>query len=81
MSSDTLATVVVNQPPRLSTPLVSARLSRSHASWTASSASAGEPSIRYATARRCGRCASNRPASQVWSSTVTSSLTDAAGPM
>ena len=39
-------TTVVNQPPRLSTLLVSDRFSRSHASWTASSASVSEPSIR-----------------------------------
>jgi hypothetical protein len=37
---------VVTHPPRLVTPLVSARLSRSQASWTASSASAREPSMR-----------------------------------
>src|SRR5262245_12584290 len=41
-----LLTVVVSQPPRFSTPRVSARLSRSQASWTASSASLKEPSIR-----------------------------------
>ena len=46
MSSDTRATTVVSQPPRLSTPVVPVRLSRSQASWTASSASAREPSIR-----------------------------------
>ena len=39
MSRHTRATTVVSQPPRLSTPLVSARLSRSQASCTASSAS------------------------------------------
>ena len=33
-------TTVVSQPPRFVTAAVSARLSRSHASWTASSASA-----------------------------------------
>ena len=43
-------------------PLDSAR---SQASWTASSASASEPSIRYATDRRWGRWSSNsQPASQ-----------------
>jgi hypothetical protein len=42
----TRATIVVSQPPRLSTPLVPARLARSQASWTASSASLSEPSIR-----------------------------------
>ena len=46
MSRHTRATTVVSQPPRFSTPLVSARLSRSHASCTASSASVREPSIR-----------------------------------
>ena len=40
------ATTVVSQPPRFSTAAASARLSRSHASWTASSASVSEPSIR-----------------------------------
>lgn len=49
MSRDTRATTVVSQPPRLSTSLVSARLTRSHDSCTASSASASEPSMRYAT--------------------------------
>jgi hypothetical protein len=42
----TLATTVVSQPPMFSMPLASARLGRSHASWTASSASLSEPSIR-----------------------------------
>ena len=42
----TRATIVVSQAPRLSTPLASDRLRRSQASWTASSASASEPSIR-----------------------------------
>ena len=46
MSRQTRATTVVSQPPRFSTPLVSARLSRSQASCTASSASLSEPSIR-----------------------------------
>jgi hypothetical protein len=46
MFSATRATTVVSHPPRFSTSLVSARLSRSHASWTASSASLSEPSIR-----------------------------------
>jgi hypothetical protein len=48
----TRATIVVNHPPRFSTTLVSARLTRSQASWTASSASVSEPNIRKATARR-----------------------------
>ena len=43
---------VVSHPPRLATPVVSARLSRSQVSCTASSASACEPSMRYATARK-----------------------------
>jgi hypothetical protein len=42
----TLATTVVSHPPRFSMPLTSERLSRSQASWTASSASLSEPSIR-----------------------------------
>jgi hypothetical protein len=46
MFSETRATTVVSQPPRFSTLLASVRLSRSHASWTASSASLSEPSIR-----------------------------------
>ena len=46
MSRQTRATTVVSQPPRFSTSLVSARLSRSQASCTASSASLAEPSIR-----------------------------------
>ena len=45
-------------------PLASERLRRSQASWTASSASLSEPSIRYATARSCGLLVSNRSASQ-----------------
>src|SRR5207244_941178 len=59
MSSDTRATTVVNQPPRFSISLVSDRLSLSHASCTASSASPLDPSMRYATARRWPRWASN----------------------
>ena len=43
MFSATRATTVVSQPRRFSTSLVSARLSRSQASWTASSASLSEP--------------------------------------
>ena len=39
-------TTVVSQPPRLVMSLASLRLSRSHASWTASSASAADPSTR-----------------------------------
>ena len=46
MFSDTLATTVVSQPPRFCTSLVSAPVSRSHVSWTASSASETEPSSR-----------------------------------
>jgi hypothetical protein len=56
------ATTVVSQPPMFSTPLASLRLSRSQVSWTASSASLAEPSIRYATARRWPRRASNSSA-------------------
>src|SRR5436189_6170312 len=65
MSRQTRATTVVSQPPRFATASVSERLSRSHASWTASSASLDEPSIRYATARRWARLRSN---SSVWGS-------------
>jgi len=46
MFRHTRATTVVSHPPKFSTPLVSERLSRSQASWTASSASLTEPSIR-----------------------------------
>ena len=42
----TRATTVVSQPPRLSISPRSLLLNRSHASWTASSASLTEPSIR-----------------------------------
>ncbi len=44
MSRQTLPTTVVSQPPRLSIPSVRCR--RSQVSWTASSASCSEPSIR-----------------------------------
>jgi len=46
MSRQMRATTVVSHPPRFSTPLVSERLRCSQASWTASSASLSEPSIR-----------------------------------
>jgi hypothetical protein len=46
MSRHTRETTVVNQPPRFSTVAESMRLSRSHASCTASSASLSEPSMR-----------------------------------
>jgi hypothetical protein len=42
----TRATIVVSQPRRFSMPPLSARLTRSQVSWTASSASLSEPSIR-----------------------------------
>ncbi len=42
----TRPTTVVSQPPRFWTSLVSVRSRRSQASWTASSASLAEPSIR-----------------------------------
>jgi hypothetical protein len=45
MSRATRATTVVSHPLRFSTAAVSERLSRSHASCTASSASLTEPSI------------------------------------
>ena len=68
MSRQTRATTVVSQPSRFSTPFAPERLSRSQASWTASSASLGEPSIRYATVRRWPLLASNRSASHSRSS-------------
>jgi hypothetical protein len=46
MFSDTRETTVVSQPPRLSMSAAPVRLSRSHASCTASSASPREPSMR-----------------------------------
>jgi hypothetical protein len=46
MFSDTRETTVVSHPPRFSISSASERLSRSQASWTASSASLTEPSIR-----------------------------------
>ncbi|CAM5397229.1 hypothetical protein STANM309S_00735 [Streptomyces tanashiensis] len=46
MSRQTRPTTVVSQPLRFSTPLTSLRLSLNQASWTASSASLTEPSIR-----------------------------------
>jgi hypothetical protein len=45
MFSEILPTTVVSHPPRFSTVAASVRFSRSHASWTASSASLSEPSI------------------------------------
>jgi hypothetical protein len=45
MFRHTRPTTVVSHAPRFSMPLVSERLSRSQASWTASSASLIEPSI------------------------------------
>ena len=55
MVSATRATTVVSQPPRFSTSLVSALVSRIQVSCTASSASDIEPSSRYATPRRWAR--------------------------
>ena len=52
-------TTVVSQPSRLPMVAASWRDSRSQASWTTSSASACEPSTRWATARSRSRCASN----------------------
>jgi hypothetical protein len=46
MLSDTRPTTVVSHPARFSISPASVRLSRSQASWTASSASVSEPSIR-----------------------------------
>jgi hypothetical protein len=64
MSRHTRATTVVSHPRRLSTPLTSVRLNRIQVSWTASSASLTDPSMRYATARTCGLCCSNCSASR-----------------
>src|SRR6266852_1260246 len=69
MFKETRATIVVSQPRTFSIGAPSARLARSHASWTASSASASDPNIRYATARRWPRCSSNTSASQPLSAT------------
>src|SRR5206468_5716320 len=55
ISRHTLDTTVVSHPPRFSISAASDRLSRSHASCTASSASFNDPSILYATPRRCPR--------------------------
>jgi hypothetical protein len=46
------ATTVVSHPSRLSISSATVRCSRSHASWTASSASLREPRVRYATLYR-----------------------------
>ena len=46
MSSETRATTVVSQPARFSTRDGSVRVRRSQASWTASSASLTDPSMR-----------------------------------
>jgi hypothetical protein len=46
MFSDMGAMIVVSHASRFSTSVVSLRLTRSHVSWTASSASLNEPSIR-----------------------------------
>ena len=54
MSRQTRETTVVSQPRRLSIPSAPERLRRSHASCTASSASASDPSIRYATRADAG---------------------------
>ena len=51
---------MVSQPPRFRTPPGPVRVSRSQASWTASSASVTDPSIRNATPRSRARCVSNR---------------------
>src|SRR5262245_2314411 len=65
MSKHHPPTTVVNHPPRFSIASASEPLRRSHASWTASSASDGEPSIRYATTRSRALCASNCSASNL----------------
>src|SRR5262249_33768616 len=65
--SDTRATMVVSQLARFSTSSAPARLTRSQASWTASSASLSDPSMRYATPHSRGRSSSKRSASHAWS--------------
>ena len=70
----TRPTTVVSQPPRFSTSLVSARLSLSQVSCTASSAAAADPSMRYATRHRWARCSSNWPANHSCSSMSRSSV-------
>src|SRR4051812_40135400 len=60
----TRATTVVSHARRFTTSSVAARLTRSHESCTASSASLADPSMRYATPRRCSRCFSNSSAIQ-----------------
>jgi len=54
MSGHTRATIVVSHPPRFSTPPVPGRLRRGQDAWTASSASLGEPSIRWAPRPQVG---------------------------
>jgi hypothetical protein len=56
-------TTVRSQPARFFTSSASIRASRSQVSWTASSASPSDPSMRYAIARMGPRCSSNRSAS------------------
>jgi hypothetical protein len=63
ISRHTRATTVVSQRRRLATSSTSARLNRIQVSWTASSASLADPSMRCAIVRRCARCSSNSPAS------------------
>jgi hypothetical protein len=58
------AGTVVSHPARFFTSLVSLRLSRSQVTWTASSASASEPSMRTASARSRTRCAVKLSANQ-----------------
>ena len=63
-------TTTVSQPRSSPRPPGSLRSSRTQASWTASSASVREPSIRYAIARRCGRSALELDGEPVASSPV-----------
>jgi len=71
MFRQTREVTVVSQAPRFSIESASERLSRIQASWTASSASLAEPSIRLARAVRRGRRSSKRCASQSVSCMVT----------
>ena len=56
---------VVNHARRSTIPSPPVRFSRSHASWTASSASSPDPSIRTATVHRYARSRSNAAANSV----------------
>src|ERR1700712_881630 len=86
MSSETRATTVVSQPTGFCTSSAPARDARSQASCTASSASADEPRIRWATACRCVRlsskhCGRSRSIGHTPCPASVIGLTDRSGPM